>query len=108
VSARRAIACTAAELQSPAATGAGEESSTARVICTRSGAPWLVTVVARVISEDVKSGATGGRLILHFESMHHPERYARIASIRTLDLELASEEELRAALARRSSSADAR
>ena len=94
---RRAIACTAAALHLPPA-AFDAESPPARVIASRAGASWLVTVVARMTSEDVATGAVTGRLVLRFECMSSPERSDRIVTVRAASLDDLGDDTLRSAL----------
>jgi len=70
----------------PAAHHTVAASVPARIVCVRGGSRWLVTMVARILSEDVASGSESSRLILRFESMTHPKRSERIVTVRARDL----------------------
>ncbi|MDQ6831064.1 MAG: hypothetical protein M3081_19555 [Gemmatimonadota bacterium] len=79
----------------------GEDVPAARVISTRGGSSWLVTVVARVASEDVATGAVSGRLIVRYECMSSPGKSRRIVTLRATSLDDLSDEALRGALSAR-------
>ena len=67
----------------------------ARVIAIRGGARWLVTVVARLVSEDMAAGVETARLVLRFECLTQPHRQVRVATVRALELDEVSDEMLR-------------
>ena len=94
---RRSITCGTAEQGLPGATQTG---APARVVSMR-GTRWLVTVVARLLSEDVATGVEAGRLVLRLECMTHPGRPARIATIRARSLDELDDDALHAIVSAR-------
>lgn len=72
----------------------------ARVITLRGGVRWLVTVVARLLSEDVATGRESARLVLRFECLTQPSRPVRVATVRARTLQAVSEGALGSMLGR--------
>ncbi len=85
----------------PPVSAAEDDAPPARVFSTRGGAAWLVTVVARVSSEDIATGATNGRLVLRYECMSSPRKSRRIVTVRATSIDELSDETLRGALSAR-------
>ncbi len=106
--ARQSIGCAAAALHPVPPDETPIVSPSARVVVTRTGTPWLVTVVARVASEDVETGAISGRLILRFESMSRPVHSTRIVTARAVALDELDDPSLRSLLSARTRSRSAR
>lgn len=67
-----------------------------RVVMLRGGARWLVTVVARLLSEDTAAGTEAARLVLRFECLTQPNRPVRVATVRARALHSVSDDTLRA------------
>ena len=68
----------------------------ARVVTLNDGTQWLVTVVARLVSEDMIIGSGSARLLVRLESLTFPERPARVATVRARELHSVDDEVLRA------------
>ena len=92
----RRISCGGAEHEPPAMIAPASPSAEARVITLRGGARWLVTVVARLVSEDLESGTQSARLVLRFECLSQPHRPVRVATMRARTLHSVDDETLRA------------
>ncbi|MEP6691374.1 MAG: hypothetical protein ABJD07_09470 [Gemmatimonadaceae bacterium] len=101
IPARQAIGCTAADLHAKPSVNGDQLPPAARVVVSRAGVPWLVSLVARVASEDVETGAVSGRLILRFESMSRPGHATRILNVRALSLDDLDDDALRESLSSR-------
>lgn len=82
----------------PAGAPAAPEAPT-RVVAVRGGARWLVTVVARLVSEDMAAGVETARLVLRFECLTQPHRSVRVATVRASALDQVSDESLVAMVA---------
>lgn len=67
-----------------------------RVVTLRGGSRWLVTVVARLCSEDVAAGVETARLVLRLECLTQPHRPVRVATVRARVLHSVDDEALRA------------
>ena len=87
----RTKACGGANDGAPA-----EPSEPARVVTLDDGTRWLVTVVARLVSEDSLTGCGSARLIVRIDSMTRPDRPSRVASVRARALHSVEEDTLRA------------
>jgi hypothetical protein len=70
-----------------------------RVVALRGGARWLVTVVARLVSEDMVAGVETARLVLRLECLTQPHRPVRVATVRARALDDVSDDALRALVA---------
>src|SRR5947209_12302735 len=68
----------------------------ARVVTLDDGTRWLVTVVARLVSEDMIIGSGSARLLVRLESLTFPDRPARVATVRARELHSVDDEVLRA------------
>lgn len=66
-----------------------------RVVTLRDGARWLVTVVARLVSEDAAPDAAPPRLVLRLEPHQRSPRAARVATLRARSLHAVDDDELR-------------
>lgn len=64
-----------------------------RIISLSGGVDWLVTVVARLVSEDVGRGTA--RLVVRIECLTHPYRTVRVATVRARTLRTVDERRLR-------------
>jgi hypothetical protein len=71
-------------------------SEPARVVTLDDGTRWLVTVVARLVSEDTLTGCGSARLIVRIDSVAQSGYPARVASVRARALHSVDEETLRA------------
>jgi hypothetical protein len=67
-----------------------------RVVTLRGGSRWLVTVVARLCSEDPAAGIRTARLVLRLECLTQPHRPVRVATVRARALHSVDDETLRA------------
>ncbi len=90
----RRISCGEAEHEPPAVIAPASPSAEARVITLRGGARWLVTVVARLVSEDLESGTESARLVVRFECLSQPHRPVRVATVRARTLHSVDDETL--------------
>jgi len=77
----------------------GEPTDPARVVTLDDGTRWLVTVVARLVSEDMIVGFGSARLLVRLESLTFPERPAQVATLRARELHSVDDEVLRALVA---------
>jgi hypothetical protein len=84
-----------------------EPSDPARVVTLDDGTRWLVTVVARLVSEDRLTGCGSARLLVRIDSLTQSDRPSRVASVRARALHSVEDEALRA-LAAPSESLDRR
>ena len=66
-----------------------------RIITLRDGARSLVTVVARLVSEDPTAGQEDARLIVRFELLDAGHRSVRVATLRARSLHAVDDERLR-------------
>jgi hypothetical protein len=73
-----------------------EPTDPARVVTLDDGTRWLVTVVARLVSEDMVFGYGSARLLVRLESLTFPERPVRVATVRARALHSVDDEVLRA------------
>ena len=73
-----------------------EPTDPARVVTLDDGTRWLVTVVARLVSEDMVFGYGSARLLVRLESLTFPERPVRVATVRARALHSVDDEALRA------------
>ena len=87
----RGTQCGGEETGAPA-----EPSEPARVVTLDDGTRWLVTVVARLVSEDALTGYGSARLIVRIDSMTLPGRPSRVASMRARALHSVDDDSLRA------------
>jgi hypothetical protein len=87
----RTTSCGGADGGAPA-----EPSEPARVVTLDDGTRWLVTVVARLVSEDSLTGSGSARLIVRIDSMTRPDRPSRVASLRARALHSVDDDTLRA------------
>ena len=87
----RSASCSGADDGAPA-----EPSEPARVVTLDDGTRWLVTVVARLVSEDTLTGRGSARLIVRIDSVAQSGYPSRVASVRARALHSADEEALRA------------
>jgi len=87
----RSASCGGADDGAPA-----EPSEPARVVTLDDGTRWLVTVVARLVSEDTLTGRGSARLIVRIDSVAQSGYPSRVASVRARALHSADEEALRA------------
>lgn len=78
------------------ANASGGPTDPARVVTLDDGTRWLVTVVARLVSEDMVMGYGSARLIVRLESLTFPEYPARVATVRARELHSVDDEVLRA------------
>lgn len=78
----------------PRATPASSDAES-RVVTLRDGARWLVTVVARLVSEDAAADAAPPRLVLRLEPHQRSPRATRVATVRARSLHAVDDEELR-------------
>jgi len=76
-----------------------EPTDPARVVTLDDGTRWLVTVVARLVSEDMIVGFGSARLLVRLESLTFPEHPARVATVRARALHSVDDEVLRALVA---------
>jgi hypothetical protein len=76
-----------------------EPSEPARVITLDDGTRWLVTVVARMVSEDAITGCGSARLLVRIDSLTVSGRPSRVASVRARALHSVDDEVLRAVAA---------
>ena len=68
----------------------------ARVVTLDDGTRWLVTVVARLVSEDRITGCGSARLLVRVDSLTLPGCPSRVASVRARALHSVDDEALRA------------
>jgi hypothetical protein len=87
----RGTLCGGADSGAPA-----EPSEAARVVTLDDGTRWLVTVVARLVSEGALTGCGSARLIVRIDSMTLPGRPSRVASVRARTLHSVDDDALRA------------
>lgn len=73
----------------------------ARILSLRDGARWLVTVVARVVSEDAAAQVVSARLVVRFEPLGAPPRATRVAILRARSLHAVDDDTLGAVVTRR-------
>jgi hypothetical protein len=73
-----------------------EPRDPARVVTLDDGTRWLVTVVARLVSEDMVIGQGSARLLVRLESLTAPGLPARVATVRARALHSVDDEVLRA------------
>ena len=66
-----------------------------RVISLSGGVDWLVTVVARLVSEGKGRGIQDARLVVRIECLTHPSRMMRVATVRARTLRTVDERRLR-------------
>lgn len=66
-----------------------------RVITLSGGVAWLVTVVARLVSEDAAGDSESARLVLRMECLSQPYRTVRVATVRASTLRTVDERRLR-------------
>jgi hypothetical protein len=66
-----------------------------RIISLSGGVDWLVTVVARLVVEDVGRSTAGARLVVRIECLTHPYRTVRVATVRARTLRTVDERRLR-------------
>jgi len=71
-----------------------------RVVSLSGGVDWLVTVVARLASEGVREEDRGARIVVRAECLTHPQRAARVATLRATTLRTVDESSLRAIVRR--------
>ncbi|MBA2684476.1 MAG: hypothetical protein H0U66_08320 [Gemmatimonadaceae bacterium] len=90
-SAERGEAGTGAPEMSPA-----EPEEAARVVTLDDGTRWQITVVARLVSEDMLTGTGSARLLVRLASLTYPDRPARVATVRARELHSVEDEVLRA------------
>lgn len=93
--------CRSFHFRSASCGGADDGASTelkepARVVTLDDGTRWLVTVVARLVSEDTRTGCGSARLIVRIDSLAHSAYQSRVASVRARALHSVDEEALRA------------
>ena len=86
----RSTLCDGAENDAPA-----EPSEPARVVTLNDGTQWLVTLVARLVSEGALTGCGSARLIVRIDSMTLPGRPSRVASVRARALHSVDDNVLR-------------
>lgn len=67
-----------------------------RIVTLRDGARWLITVVARLVSEDAAPGAAPPRLVVRLAPLERASRRARVATVRARSLHAVDDEALRA------------
>jgi hypothetical protein len=96
----RSITCGPADCAPRPASAPAEADAPARVIELAAGTRWLVTLVARLSTQDLETGASSTRLILRFESLSDPMRQPRIHAISAGSLEEMDESTLRTLVAR--------
>lgn len=70
-------------------------SDAARVVTLDDGTRWLVTVVARLVSEDTVTGCGSARLIVRIDSLTRSDLPSRVASVRARALHSVEDEALR-------------
>jgi hypothetical protein len=87
----RRTVCDGAENGAPA-----EPSEPARVVTLDDGTRWLVTVVARLVSEGALTGCGSARLTVRIDSMTLSGRPSRVASVRARALHSVDDDALRA------------
>lgn len=87
----RSASCGGADDGAPA-----EPSEPARVVTLDDGTRWLVTVVARLVSEDTLTGCGSARLIVRIDSVEQSGYPSRVASVRARALHSVDEKALRA------------
>lgn len=92
----RTIACGAEDRGPLTEIAPADPAAESRVITLRGGARWLVTVVARLVSEDVPARTQRARLVLRFECLTHPHRPVRVATVRARELHAVDDQTLRA------------
>ncbi|HSU95418.1 MAG TPA: hypothetical protein VLI43_17045 [Gemmatimonadaceae bacterium] len=73
-----------------------EPRDPARVVTLDDGTRWLVTVVARLVSEDMVIGEGSARLLVRLESLTAPGLPVRVATVRARALHSVDDEALRA------------
>jgi hypothetical protein len=95
---RRAISCGAADRAPLAAAVPASPNAEARIVTSHGGTRWLATVVARLVSEDVATGAEITRLVLRLESLTQPRHPVRIATVRARTLQSIPDDALRSLL----------
>lgn len=66
-----------------------------RVITLSGGVAWLVTVVARLVSEDASGDTESARMVLRMECLSQPYRTVRVATVRASTLRTVDERRLR-------------
>ena len=101
ISARSAIIRQSGDDAASEAAAPSHTTADARVISLHDGSRWLVTVVARLVSEDIVTGTETARLVIRFECLSHPHRSARVATLRARSLHAVDDETLRSQLPRR-------
>ena len=94
---RRTISCGAADRAPLDVSVPASPTAEARVITLQDGARWLATVVARLVSEDVATGAEIARLVLRLECLTQPHP-VRVATVRARTLHSTPDETLRSFL----------
>lgn len=87
----RTTACGGADDGAPS-----EPSDPARVVTLDDGTRWLVTVVARLVSEDTLTGCGSARLLVRIDSLTRSGRPSRVASLRARALHSVEDDTLRA------------
>jgi hypothetical protein len=92
----RTIVCGAEDRGPLTEVAPADPAAESRVITLRGGARWLVTVVARLVSEDVAARTQRARLVLRFECLTHPHRPVRVATVRARELHAVDDRTLRA------------
>ena len=66
-----------------------------RIISLSGGVDWLVTVVARLVSDDVGRSTARARLVVRIECLTHPYRTVRVATVHARTLRTVDERRLR-------------
>ncbi|MGH7718053.1 MAG: hypothetical protein ACREON_04315 [Gemmatimonadaceae bacterium] len=95
-SGNRTISCGPGELEPGEWVVPAPAAAPARVVALQGGSRWLVTVVARLLSEDVVDGTEAARLILRFECLSDPFRAERVTTANAWSLDEMPDEALRA------------
>ena len=98
--ATRGIACGPDDCAPRPATAPADPAAPARVVNLAGGTKWLATLVARLNSQDLETGASSTRLILRFESLTDPDRQPRIHSVCADSLEEMDDATLRTLVSR--------
>jgi hypothetical protein len=95
---RRTISCGAADRAPLDVSVPASPTAEARVITLNGTGRWLITVVARLVSEDVATGAEIARLVLRLECLTQSHQPVGVATVRARTLHSVDNETLRALL----------
>ena len=91
----RTLECGAEACAPTVSVAAPPDDAETRIISLGGGVDWLVTVVARLVSDDVGRRPDRARLVVRIECLTHPYRTVRVATVRARTLRAVDERRLR-------------